>query len=596
MSLKMCNAALTLAKSGKSGNVPKFMPDLSPRSLVVLGCSATKFDVGGHVPAVHLYDGPMYRVLRSHLRSYRWPSDLSLGVLSAKYGLIGGLAPIQNYEQRMTARRAGELKETVTATLREMSAKHKRVHAVLGRDYLQAIDASTLANEVRIEVAEGPIGMKLHQFSQLLNQHDCQPRISRRPERGYRPLYFLPDWDDFLDVDYDFRNDIFSTKSRAERNEVHMIKLFQPQRLCDGVLVSLAQHLGTKGLLRRVPLADSHLLKPRSVRDHFGLSSDQWAFGDCGAFSYANEDAPTISVEQAVAVYELYEFDMGASVDHIPLKEIVTSNRKRILSDYERKKRVKITCDNADEFLSLWRARGCSFTPVGAVQGLDARSCARHVREYMEMGYEHIALGGLVPRTDEEITDIVKAVAATLTDAKRRPWIHLLGIFRPNLQKLFRQCGINSFDSATYFRKAWLRSDQNYLGVDAKWYGAIRVPPTRDARTLLRLKEAGTREATIKKREREAMKALLGYENRRVSLKKCLKAILRYDGLLNRAEPRTDLAQQYKRTLESRPWERCKCTVCKSIGINAVIFRGYNRNKRRGAHNTLGLYNRIITM
>jgi hypothetical protein len=69
---------------------------------------------------------------------------------------------------------------------------------------------------------------------------------------GKRPLYFLPDWDDFLAVDYDFERDAFSTKSRAERNEVHMIKLFQPQLLCDGVLVSLAQNLGTKGLLLKV--------------------------------------------------------------------------------------------------------------------------------------------------------------------------------------------------------------------------------------------------------------------------------------------------------------------------------------------------------
>jgi integrase len=71
----------------------------SPQTLVVLGCSATKFDVDGQVPAVHLYDGPVFRVLRSHLRSYKWPSDLSVGVLSAKYGFVGAVAPIKNYDQ-----------------------------------------------------------------------------------------------------------------------------------------------------------------------------------------------------------------------------------------------------------------------------------------------------------------------------------------------------------------------------------------------------------------------------------------------------------------------------------------------------------------
>lgn len=560
-------------------------------TLVVLGCSATKFDVDGQVPAVHLYDGPMYRVLRSHLRSYRWPTDLSVSVLSAKYGLIGGLAPIENYEQRMTPQRALQLKEKVTSSLREISAKHKNLHMILGRDYLQAIDAPALSNQISIDYAEGPIGMKLHRFSHLLSRHKRQPRTHYSPELGPRPLYFLPDWDDFLDVDYDFDNDTFSAKARAERNEVHMIKLFQPQRLCDGVLVSLAQHLGTKGLLRRVPLDDPYLLRPRSVRDHFGLSQDQWAFGDCGAFSYVNDDMPSISVEQAVAIYELYEFDMGASVDHIPVEEVTTIKGKRKLSDAERRQRVKLTRENAATFFSLWRSRQCNFTPVGVVQGLDPSSYARQVLEYAEIGYTHLALGGLVPRQDDDIKEIVNQVTRALAQLKQRPWIHLLGIFRPKLQEYFRHSRINSFDSATYFRKAWLRSDQNYLSGDGTWYAAVRVPPTSDPRTLLRLRTSGVRESTIKKREREVMRALFQYANRRMSRKRCLDAVMRYDELLDRAgPPPIDLKRQYDRTLKARPWEDCGCNVCQSIGINALIFRGCNRNKRRGAHNTFRLY------
>lgn len=574
-------------------NVHKPMQDPAT-SLVVLGCSATKFDIDGAVPAVHLYDGPMYRVLRSHLRSYRWPADLSVSVLSAKYGLIGGLASIENYERRMTPHRALHLKEKVTATLKEISAKHKNLHVILGKDYLQAIDGPALSNQISIDYVDGPIGMKLHRFSHLLNQSNRRPRVQHIPEVGKRPLYFLPDWDDFLDVDYDFEKDAFSSKSRAERNEVHMIKLFQPQLLCDGVLVSLAQNLGTKGLLRRVPLDDPYLLKPRCVRDHFGLADNQWAFGDCGAFSYVNEDQPTISVEQAVALYDLYEFDMGASVDHIPVEVVVTSRGKRKLTEEERKKRIKLTNKNADAFLSVWRARRCSFTPVGVIQGLDAGSYAKQLHEYLEMGYDHIALGGLVPRTDEEIRDIVTEVTDAIAGHKTPPWIHLLGIFRPKLQAFFSHRKINSFDSATYFRKAWLRSDQNYLGADGEWYGAIRVPPTSDARTLIRLKKSGVHESTIKKREQEVMRSLRRYAKKRLSVGKCLKALLSYDRLLNRGEySNSSMATHYKRTLEARPWERCSCTVCQSIGINALIFRGYNRNKRRGAHNTLMLYSAL---
>jgi len=44
------------------------------------------------------------------------------------------------------------------------------------------------------------------------------------------------------------------------------------------------------------------------------------------------------------------------------------------------------------------------------------------------------------------------------------------------------------------------------------------------------------------------------------------------------------------RTLEDRPWEKCPCDICKRWGIEIVIFRGNNRNRRRGFHNTYVFY------
>src|SRR5439155_10533672 len=122
------------------------------------------------------------------------------------------------------------------------------------------------------------------------------------PERVKRPLYFLPDWVDFVDAEFDFASDKFSSKERTKRNEQHTLTMMLPDRICDGVLVSLAQHGGSKGLLKRVGRAEFDSLAPKSVRRHFNLAPDQWAFGDCGAFSYAAEDRPTISVRQAVSL------------------------------------------------------------------------------------------------------------------------------------------------------------------------------------------------------------------------------------------------------------------------------------------------------
>src|ERR1700739_289573 len=190
-------------------------------SLVVLGCSAKKFESEGNIPAVHLDHGPMFCVLRSRLRSHRWPERLNISILSAKYGLIGSVAPIQHYDQRMTAERAKELAPSINAALLKLAGTNRKVHLILGQDYLQSIDTRALSNHTTIEYAEGPIGEKLHKFSSLLFRQAKQERVRRTLPRSKRPLYFLPDWDDFLDVNYDFDTDTFSADSRSHRAELH---------------------------------------------------------------------------------------------------------------------------------------------------------------------------------------------------------------------------------------------------------------------------------------------------------------------------------------------------------------------------------------
>jgi hypothetical protein len=496
----------------------------------------------------------------------------------------------------MTPQRAIELARTVKRTLQEWAPSHARIELVLGQDYLCGIDPQLFSVRTPpMEVVTGPIGMKLNRLHQMLytmrsGRKAAVPSLPRLP----RLLYFLPDWDDFLDVDFDFENDQFSSRDRATRHEEHSITLMRPRRLCDGVLVSLAQHLGSKGMLKHVGLAAQDALAPHSVREHFKLRADQWALGDCGAFSYVTEEQPTISVEQAVSLYDLYEFDLGASVDHIPAPEIVTPKGKTQLTAAEQQARIRLTRDNAERFITLHRARAARFLPVGVVQGVKPRDYAGQIGDYMDMGYQYLALGGLVPRLDADVKAIVEAVHAAVQQLPTRPWVHLMGIFRPTLQPYFRELGLGSFDSATYFRKAWLRSDQNYLGVDGRWYAAIRVPPLSDPRTRRRLQSSGVPETGLQHLEKAALGTLRAYDRGERSVDKALHAVLEYDRLLSRTEEYdATLATAYRKTLEAKLWRACPCAMCQALGIEIAIFRGINRNKRRGAHNTLQLFEKV---
>lgn len=96
-------------------------PDSAPRRLLIIACTATKRPDAGLLPAIDRYDGPSFRVLR------RWQADhpdvadsLAVYVLSAEYGLIPASLPIADYNRRMTAARADELREPVQAALQQV--------------------------------------------------------------------------------------------------------------------------------------------------------------------------------------------------------------------------------------------------------------------------------------------------------------------------------------------------------------------------------------------------------------------------------------------------------------------------------------------
>ena len=574
--------------------MPTSRASTAGQKLLILGCSDLKRDAEGLLPALDRYDGPVYRVLRKFLREHHWPTNVSVGVLSAEYGLFGIFKRIANYDKRMDRTTAQAKASECSTVLTKWARSHSSIDISLGKDYLPAIQPALDTLNVRPTLFKGAIGEKLYQVKNFLEHSQAAARVKPDIHGGSGDyLYFLPDWDDLLDPRFEFEADMFSAPSRSERDDKHCAYLMKPARMSDGILLSLAQCEAQKGPLRKPQGTETSALAPPPIREHFGLTDDQYLFGDCGAFSYVNEDYPATEVDNAVALYESYGFDFGASVDHIPMATITKHGKKVQLSRGARSERIRITRENAESFIASARQRKAQFTPVGILHGLDAEDYAKSVHQYLDLGYQHMAIGGLVPLADKEIRKIVVAVMAAAEKSPQRPWVHLLGIFRPKLQGLFRELKVDSFDSATYFRKAWLRSDQNYLSARGEWYAAVRVPMTTDGRVLRRLEEINADLETVRQEERHVLRLLCQYDRDEVQLNEVLDAVLSYDSHLARSSETQSMRSRYRRTLQERPWRHCCCTFCRDLGIHILIFRGANRNRRRGAHNTLMLYNQI---
>jgi len=275
------------------------------------------------------------------------------------------------------------------------------------------------------------------------------------------------------------------------------------------------------------------------------------------------------------------------SIDHLIFSKMSTA---------EREHRLTITLENAQAFITGYQVRGCTFTPVGIAQGWDAASRRRAIERLLKMGYRHLALGGMARSPNKERLETLEAIKPILPPDVT---LHIFGVTRLELIPDFIRLGVTSADSAAPLRRAFLGSNNdNYWTRGGRKYAAIRVPEVKRGGPKRRgvdstdevLQRNGVTLDKLKHMEQEALRLLRAYDAGQARLEETLAAVLAYDQLHGDTR---DLADTYRRTLQDRPWQQCDCPICRAIGIEVIIFRGNNRNRRRGFHNVKVFYERF---
>jgi hypothetical protein len=380
--------------------------------------------------------------------------------------------------------------------------------------------------------------------------------------------YFIPEWDDLVDRDYDFEHDIHSGGTGNWANEVYAHQLY-PEPNYDGILISKVVAEKSKSKKERINRLGVHrfLRVPREFP----------VMGDCGAFGYIQERIPPYTTEEILDYYTRLDFDSGVSLDHL----IVTA------TESEKKHRYGLTIDNAAEFLKQHRKARLPWTPIGAVQGWDPKSYAAAAKNNVAMGYQYIGLGGLVRSTTIEILDVLQEVHKVVPP---NVGIHLFGLARLASMRTFADLGVRSVDSASFLRRAWMGSGgQNYLAMNGEFFTAIRIPEAGKSFRAKRMVSDGRASGPkVEKLEAQCMEAMRRFDLDQISVDHALEVIEEYDGLITPDRP--PILARLRRTLEARPWRTCDCAICRRDGIQVVIFRGNNRNRRRGFHNTYIFY------
>lgn len=393
--------------------------------------------------------------------------------------------------------------------------------------------------------------------------------------------FFFPDSQDQVDPGFNFvteERDPFRVRQRDDR---YAHEVLRPAPF-DGLLVSKSIVDGTaNSATGKYTSAQRHRLYSDGADAFFRLSTGDVPLeimGDCGAFSYVNETCPPYTVDEVIDFYAGCGFDFGISVDHVIFQYEPDIGRGELRAA-EWVRRQDITLELAAQFRRRCRTRNVDFVPVGVSQGWSPDSYTDAVVQLQKIGYRRIALGGMVPLKTHEILACLRAV----DDVRRGDTqLHLLGISRCDDIPAFARHGVTSFDSTSPFRQAFKDDRDNYYTHDGT-YVAIRVPQV-DGNTKLKMRvRAGevSQDQAIKF-ERAALDLLRQYDRDQVDLEQVLEALNDYSTLWN---GKFDRVEQYRRTLSDRPWRRCPCDLCREIQIEIMLFRGSERNKRRGFHN-----------
>jgi len=98
------------------------------------------------------------------------------------------------------------------------------------------------------------------------------------------------------------------------------------------------------------------------------------------------------------------------------------------------------------------------------------------------------------------------------------------------------------------------------------------------------------KQETARRLEQQCLQLIREFDSSGLGMEPLLSALREYEELY---DPDKNHDAAYAETLQDRPWKQCSCDICRKLGYHVILFRGAERNRRRGFHNTWTFYRRL---
>ena len=204
----------------------------------------------------------------------------------------------------------------------------------------------------------------------------------------------------------------------------------------------------------------------REISELPGLGQINDVFVDCGAFSYRNMDVPRFPKGGTVNSLTALEEYQDRHLSRLPESDFILCSPDHIITqemdDETAGARFEFTRRSATGFLNRTKGMG-NVTAVAVAHGRTPEERARMTAELIEMGYEYIAFGGLVPMARNAHTVLSHLTGSSPLDtpnhmisedsalgiAKRAGVrTHLFGLNSPEWYRWIKRLGVDSFDGS----------------------------------------------------------------------------------------------------------------------------------------------------
>jgi hypothetical protein len=161
---------------------------------------------------------------------------------------------------------------------------------------------------------------------------------------------------------------------------------------------------------------------------------------DCGAWSYREKQLPDYTPTECLALYQRCapKDSMVIAPDHMLIPGVDCEARRMINAAY------------AKEFISICPK---SFKPMATAHGESIEERVIAAKALREMGYHHIALGGLAAQASRK--KMAVAIVSSVREAVPDVHLHVLGLSSPEYAGQWNRLGVQSFDGSSHFKQAF---------------------------------------------------------------------------------------------------------------------------------------------